>query len=274
MTAPTELEHAPYPTRHDWVTIGDGAAYRYQVEMIRIASPVVLELGLVPCGPPVPHLPGQYVLLGSAAGELPERAYSIATPPRADGRVRLLVTRYPGGMTSGWIHHTLARGDHVLLTGPYGTLVANPTLEGPVLLLAAGCGVAPISAIAESLVTERPDREVMLCFSGRTPAHVLQQARFEEMQRRHEQFRYVVTLTRDRTSPWHRRVPDILPKLTPDLAGWEVFIAGNEGFVRSCRAAVRALGADAAVVHTEEFFADPMPWTDRLPGSTARPRTS
>ncbi|HLS44172.1 MAG TPA: FAD-binding oxidoreductase [Ornithinicoccus sp.] len=274
MTCLAQAEHTTYASQPDLLRVGETGTYRYRVELLRVVSPVVLEVGLVPAGLPVPYRPGQYVLVGSAQGDVPERAYSVANAPRADGRVRLLVTRYAGGVTSGWIHRGLARGDEVLLTGPYGTLVADPTRDGPVLLLAAGCGVAPISAVAESLVTDRPDRRVTLCFSGRTSAHVLQRARFEAMQRRHAQFRYVVTLTRDRTAPWHRRLPDLLGKLVGDLTAWEVLIAGNENFVRACRAEVQALGAPAAAVRTEEFFADPVPWSDGLPPLASAARTS
>lgn len=239
--------------------------YGYRVEVLRVASPVVLEVGLAPVGEHLPFRPGQYAMVGVREPGVPERAYSIANAPRPDGRVRLLVTRYAGGITSGWIHDRLARGDEVTLDGPHGSLVADPTLQGPALLLAAGCGVAPVSAVAESLLTSQPHREVTLLFSGRTPAHLLQRTRFEDLQRRHEQFSYDFTLTRDRSSRWHRRVPHMLGRLIGDLSGWEVFIAGNEHFVRASRDAVHVLGALASAVHTEEFLADPLPQLECQP---------
>lgn len=242
----------------DLQTRGAGA-YRYRVEVLRVASPVVLEIGLAPVGEHLPFRPGQYAMVSVREPGVPERAYSIANAPRPDGRVRLLVTRYAGGVTSGWIHDRLARGDEVILNGPHGSLVADPGLHGPVLLLAAGCGVAPVSAVAESLLASQSHREVTLLFSGRTPAHLLQRTRFEELQRRHEQFRYEFTLTRDRSSRWRRRVPHMLGRLIGDLSDWEVFIAGHEDFVRASRDAVRLLGAEPSHVHTEEFLADALP---------------
>lgn len=255
MTTDTGL--TAYPTREELLRGGDAATYRYRVELVRVASPDVVELGLAPVGTPMHHRPGQYALVGSLGANVPERAYSIANAPRPDGRVRLLVTRHRGGATSGWIHDELSRGDEVTLTGPGGALVADPALHGPVLLLAAGCGVAPVSAIAETLLAEQPDRPVTLHFSGRTSAHVLQRARFESMARRHPQFTYLVTLTRDHTLAWPRRVPEVLGRMTTgDLSGWEVFIAGNESFVRDCRAEALRLGAAPTSVHTEEFLSD------------------
>lgn len=256
VTITDQAEPTAYPMTSNLLTSGEAGSYRYRVEILRVASPSVLEIGLVPVAEHLPFRPGQYALLGAQEPGIPERAYSMANAPRPDGRVRLLVTRYDEGITSGWIHDKLARGDEVTLSGPHGTLIADPTLDGPVLLLAAGCGVAPVSAVAEALLTQEPSRQITLLFSARTPAHVLQRARFEDLQRRHEQFRYDFTLTRDRTSRWYRRVPHMLGRLIDDLSGWEVFIAGNENFVRASRDEVHRLGAAASSVHTEEFLAD------------------
>src|SRR5699024_2801530 len=174
----------------------------------------------------------------------------------ADGRISLLVTRYPGGVTSGWVHRQLQHGDEVILTGPFGTLVPDPGHTGSMLLLAAGCGVAPLGAIAESVLLEQPERAVTLIFSARTAAHGLRHGFFEQLMRRHPQFRYLRTLTRDATATWHRRVPAILERAVGDVAGWEVLVAGPEEFVQDSARAAVALGADPSAVRTEEFLAD------------------
>ena len=250
--------------------------YDYRVAALRPASPVVRELELVPCRGALPHRSGQYVMLDVRQPSTSERAYSVADAPRADGRVRLLVTRYPGGPTSRWVHEDLRVGDEVSLAGPFGTLVLDPEREGPVLLLGAGSGIAPLGALAQTLVAEQPHRRVVVCFSGRTADDLLDRDLLEDLERRHPQLRYVSTLTRDPSAPLHGHLPGLLPELVGDLTGWEVFVAGREGFVRECRAAARLLGAAPAAVRTEEFFADPAPWTSSatavVSGSTAGAR--
>ncbi len=235
--------------------------YDYRVAATRPATPVVRELELVPCGPALRHRAGQYVMLDVRRPDAPERAYSVADAPRPDGTVRLLVTRCPGGPTSRWVHEGLGVGDVVSLTGPFGTLVLDPERDGPVLLLGAGSGIAPLGALAQTLVEDHPHRPVVVCFSGRTSADLLDRELLAELERRHPQLRYVTTLTREPSAPLHGHLPGLLPALVGDLAGWEVFVAGREGFVRECRAAARLLGAAATAVRTEEFFADPAPWT-------------
>lgn len=233
--------------------------YDHRVEALGPVSPVVHELVLAPTGEHLPYRSGQYVMLDVRRPGAPERAYSVADAPRRDGRVRLLVTRYPAGPTSGWVHDGLRVGDEVSLTGPFGTMTLSARREGPVLLLGAGSGLAPVGALAQTLVSEQPDRPVVLCFSGRTSADALDRERLERLSGRHWQLRYLCVLTREPAAPLHGRVPAMLGDLVGGLSGWEVYVAGSEGFVRECRAAALALGAVPAMVRTEEFFADPVP---------------
>lgn len=57
------------------------------------------------------------------------------------------------------------------------------------------------------------------------------------------------------------RVPELLPTLFHDLSVHEVFTSGAPSFVAGCARAARALGARPGHLHTEEFFAEPQPWT-------------
>jgi CDP-4-dehydro-6-deoxyglucose reductase len=73
----------------------------------------------------------------------PARAYSISNAPRPDGELVLQVARADGGVTSNWIHDSLAIGESVKLSGAYGTFIGDPGVDTPVLCLAAGTGLAP-----------------------------------------------------------------------------------------------------------------------------------
>ena len=55
---------------------------------------------------------------------------------------------------STWLYRGLRIGDRVLVSGPYGTFVADPGADGPVLCLAAGSGLAPIRALAGVAATD------------------------------------------------------------------------------------------------------------------------
>lgn len=246
--------------------------YRYQVVASSAVTPVIRELWLAPSTGALAYRAGQYALLSDVAHRLPPRSYSIANAPRADGRISMLVTHFPGGPTSGWVHETLKPADEVNLDGPYGAFVCSEGDSNPILLLAGGSGLAPARAIAESVLGANQTRHVILFFSVRTSADAIDHARFESWERVYPSFRFLLTLTRDPIAPRNRRIPELLPLAFESLRGWSVFIAGPTGFVTGCSAAAIALGAAPASVHTEEFFADPQPWIEAptLP-SNSRP---
>lgn len=246
------------------------AEHAYRVLTTAAVTPSIRELWLAPVGRPLPFVPGQYVLLSDADHRLPQRSYSVASAPRADGRLSLLVTRYPNGPVSGWVHTGLAAGDAVSVAGPYGNFVVAAGSADPLLLLGAGSGLAPVRALAEALLASGADREVILFQSARTAADAIDRARFEGWTREHPRFRYLLTLTRDPAAPLHRHVQDLIPGTLERLDGWHVYVSGPSGFVTGCARVARAAGAQPDHVHTEEFFADPEPWSG-VPPSAPQP---
>lgn len=224
-------------------------------------TPVIVELQLHPVGEHLSYAAGQYVLLGDRDYMVPVRSYSVANAPCRSGRISLLVTAVPGGETSSWVHERLRVGETVLLSGPYGSFVADPFSAGPVLCLAGGSGLAPIRALAEDAVHRGVPVPFTVVFSARAPADVMDQELLGGWQEQHRDFWFLRTLTRATGDPPTGRVPELLPTLFHDLSGHEVFTAGAPGFVLGCARAARALGARPGHLHTEEFFAEPQPWT-------------
>ena len=246
-----------------WTASGEQVPYR--VLAVERRTPTIAELLLAPSAGALAYLPGQYVLLEDRDGELPPRSYSIANAPRDDRRISLLVTRVDGGRTSTWAHERLAAGDEVRISGPYGTFVADPAGTRPLLLLAAGSGLAPIRALIEAEI-ERPRRPALtLLFSARTEADVIDGDRFAALQEEQPRFRFARTLTRADGPPPRGRLPGLLPDLVGELGDHEVFIAGAPGFVAACADAAAELGAPRARIHTEVFYVEPQPWSGVAP---------
>jgi CDP-4-dehydro-6-deoxyglucose reductase len=222
----------------------------------------VVELRLRPVGQPMRYWPGQYVMLGGQKEDAPARAYSIANAPRPDGEVVLQVARGEAARTSAWIHDTLALGDGVKLSGPYGTFIGDPAVDTPVLCLAAGTGLAPILALAEAALRRGFRKPVMLVVSARTQADVYALGMLAWWRTKHRNFDYRITLTRESADGFLTgRIDAVLPGLLPDLSKHTVFAAGSPGFVDSCVTAARALGARDEAIHTEGFFDQQQPTT-------------
>ena len=213
----------------------------------------IVELRLRPVGQPMRYWPGQYVTMGDARAGAPPRCYSIAGVPQPDGEIRLQVTRVDGGATSAWVHQTLKPGDRVKLAGPYGTFIGDPSVDTPVLCLAAGSGLAPILSLTEAALRRGFRRPVTVLFSARTKADLYELGLLDYWIAKHRNFHYRTTLTREPGPDLSGRIPAILPGLFPDLSGHSVFIAGSPGFVEDGRRAALALGAQSELVHVESY---------------------
>lgn len=237
-----------------------GAEAPYRVVSIESVTPTIVELWLWPLAAPLEYLPGEYVLLEDPSGAMPPRSYSIANAPRSDQLISMLVTRVPGGRTSNWIHDCLEVGDELILSGPYGSFVDHPGSTAPGLFLAAGSGLAPIRALIDAGLAAGARQSLTLISSARTLDDVIDRDRFAGWESRHPQFRVIRTLTRAGTPP-RGPIPALLPTLYDELDDHEVFIAGAPAFVLACAHAVEELGASRARIHTEVFFAEPLPWS-------------
>lgn len=237
-------------------------SFAYRVRSTALVTPAIRELWLEPVADALPFRPGQYVLLGDEDHRVPQRSYSVANAPRADGLISLLITLVPGGPTSTWAHR-LTPGDGVAVEGPYGTFVASADARSPVLLLGAGSGLAPLRAIAEELTAPDAGRSVTLFFSGRTRADIIDRTRFEHWAATRAGFDYRITCTRDARANRHTRLPELLATEFETLGGTAIFASGAPGFVTGCQRAAIAHGADPADIRTEEFFAAPAPHVAR-----------
>ena len=225
------------------------------IDKRQIANRIV-ELRIRPVGQIIRFWPGQNITLGKPDEGIPARQYSMANAPRPDGELVLQISREDGGVTSQWIHDTLKIGDTIKLSGPYGTFIGDPSVDTPVLCLAAGTGLAPILSLAEAALRRGFRKPVSLIFSARTVGDVYALGMLAWWRTKHRNFDYKITLTREQAEGYlSGRISAILPTLYPDLSKHTIFIAGSPGFVDDCEAVVKQLGAKEELIHTEGYYA-------------------
>jgi len=228
----------------------------------RLVATRLVELRLRPVGQPMRYWPGQYVMLGGPPDLAPPRAYSIANAPRPDGEIVLHVARAAHGRTSVWVHEQLQIGDSVKLAGPYGTFIGDPSVDTPVLCLAAGTGLAPLLALAEAALRRGFRKPVLFIVSARSQADLYALGLLAWWRTKHRNFDYKITLTREHADGFLAgRIDAVLPTLLPDLSKYTIFAAGSPGFVDTCVATAKALGAQESMIHTEGFYTQQQPIT-------------
>ena len=91
---------------------------------------------------------GQYMALSVPGSDGVTRTYSMANIPTETRLLEFQIRRTNGGLaTDGWIFSTLAVGDTINLTGPYGRFVLRIDRSEPAVLIAGGTGLAPIASM-------------------------------------------------------------------------------------------------------------------------------
>jgi predicted ferric reductase len=151
-------------------------------------------------------------------------------------------------------------GTKVILEGPFGVFSESKRSRQYVTLLAAGIGVAPIRALAESLAAEPGDITVIYRVNDDSDAALL-----DELERICDERGHDLKLVRgprsksesflpaqsegERVKPDHAR----LIELAPNIVDSDVYICGPSGWSNSVRNSLRKLGMDKDHVHLEEF---------------------
>ncbi|MDD4973561.1 MAG: 2Fe-2S iron-sulfur cluster binding domain-containing protein [Bacteriovorax sp.] len=216
----------------------------------------IQKIRLRALGTPLRFWPGQYIQLGSVEKKIPYKSYSIANIPNQDGEIILYISRNNEGVTSKWIHDELNIGEKIKIHGAYGTFIGDPSAETPVLCLAQGSGLAPITSLAMAALLRGGFRNpATILFSAKTNEDLFEKGIFSFLESKFRNFRFRVTLTREQNPGLLvGRIPMILPSLYPNLSNYSLYIAGSPEFVADCVASCKKLGARDQCIHTEGFY--------------------
>ncbi len=143
--------------------------------------------------------PGQFVSIKQpkADGKEHTRAYSIASPPRANATFDLCLNRVDRGFLSNWLCD-LEEGATVKFHGPHGLFTLREPRKDAVFV-ATGTGIAPIRGMVHSLF-EQSERnrghEYWLVFGTRYEHSIYYRDEFEQIERENPNFHYIPPLSR------------------------------------------------------------------------------
>lgn len=203
------------------------------------------------------HLPGQHVDVRLTAddGYQAVRSYSLAAPADGD-RIELGVQAVPDGEVSPYLVDDLPPGAEVEVRGPLGNwFVWRTEQTEPVLLVAGGSGVVPLTAMIRAHRQAPSPGPFHLLYSVRTPDDVWYRDHLDGRDP-HLDVRIVYTRRAPSGSP---RAPGRIGQadldgLTARLhPGSPVYVCGPTGFVEAVGDLLTGMGRDAATIRTERF---------------------
>lgn len=210
----------------------------------------VMEVVIEPSSP-LAVLPGQYVQVEFAG--FPARAFSPTPALDArpdDGLLRFHISRIANGRVSGELGRAIAIKHRVKLSGPQGSAYLRPGMQNRLVLVASGTGFAPIWAVADAALRERPNRSMLLIVGVRS-VHSLYMVQALDLMAACPNVRILVT-SEERQSVTRFILPgrptDYMPPL---LSRDTVFAAGPAAMVASVGATAAVSGA---AFHAQPFL--------------------
>lgn len=139
---------------------------------------------------------GQYVNLGMAGQDDLIRPFSLANAPQ-EAVVELNIRHVPGGAATGYIHDTLAVGERVNISGPYGRFFVRKSRETPMLFLAGGSGLSSPLSMIKDLLAEGSTAPMTLVYGARNKAELYYHAELSALANAYDNFTYVPALSEE-----------------------------------------------------------------------------
>jgi 3-ketosteroid 9alpha-monooxygenase subunit B len=216
------------------------------------------------------YRPGQFLTLrvpsdltGSVA-----RCYSISSTPGDAAGIKVTVKRTNGGYASNWLCDNVAVGMRLDVLPPSGQFTPS-SLDGDLLLCAAGSGITPMMSILTAALAAGSGR-IVLCYANRDERSVIFAEQLRRLAREHG----------DRLLVLHwletlQGLPEqaALRSLLAPYAGFDGFVCGPGPFMDVVTRALRDAGMPEARIHLEVFRSltgDPFEQAP-LPSSLAEP---
>ena len=208
-----------------------------------------------------PHRPGQHydLRLTAADGYSVQRSYSIASGPEKEGEIEVTVERVIDGEVSPFLHDVAVVGDRIEVRGPIGGyFVWEPTLGGPLLLIAGGSGIVPLMAMIRHRAATASRIPTRLLYSSRAPDDIIYANELRDLAARNDGLEVLHTLTRSQPAGWTgyaRRIDDaMLAEVRRTLGDAPlVYICGPTPLVEGAANGLVRIGVPAQRIRTERF---------------------
>lgn len=180
--------------------------------------------------------PGQYAQIKVPGIEV-TRAYSMASNPKNNDVIEMIIRQVPHGQATTFVHKALEVGDKIALTGPFGDFFLRET-QREMICIAGGSGKAPIRAILSVLKDRGMPRKVTYFFGAKTTKDIYLTEEFMQLQHEYPNFRYVPALSEPKPEEnWTGEVgliTDVVDRIVGDLSEAEAYLCGSPGMIGAC----------------------------------------
>ena len=230
------------------------SSYEGTIQEVRRLSDSTLSLSIQGQGlADLTFLPGQYVNL-NVPGSDQTRAYSFSSVQK-DGRVSFLIRNVPGGLMSHFLTELARVGDHMSLAGPLGSFYLRP-IKRPLLLLAGGTGLAPFTAMLETIAQKGSEHPLHLIYGVTNDFDLVEIYRLQALAASIPNFTFSACVANPQ-SAWPQK-GYVTQHIAPEhLNGGDVdiYLCGPPPMVEAVSQYIREQGISPANFYYEKFAA-------------------
>jgi ferredoxin-NADP reductase len=193
---------------------------------------------------------GQFVtLMIEKNGERKPRSYSIFNPPSQKGKLDLCIKIVPDGFASEVFKDTKV-GDSFEMKGPLGHFFFEEDENEEYWFIGCGTGLAPLySMIAENLA-KLPNKKFVLLFSNKYKNDLLFHDELKKLEKEHNNFKYIQTVTREEWEGPCGRVQKHFPE---DFHDKTFYICGIKPLVESTKEVLLEKGVNQKNIKFERY---------------------
>ena len=216
--------------------------YKAEVIALRNLTADIREITLQLRSPPVMDFKaGQYIQFRippyATVRRVVERAYSIASPPSARGRLELEVRRVLNGVGTTYIFEHLQLSTPVVFNGPYGNFFLNESARD-IILIAGGSGMAPMKAMLGDMQDRKIRRNIRYFFGARARRDLFLLDEMDRLEQSLPDFRFIPALSKPLPEDqWHGEtglITEVLERHMQDQYPGEAYLCGSPAMIQAC----------------------------------------
>ncbi len=206
-----------------------------------------------------PHLPGQHYLLRLVGDIHNIRQYSIVSAPSQKDQVEFAIQITPDGRITPQLSK-MKLGDQVeLQLAPASDFAWQTNYKEPLVLIAGGCGLAPLLSMLRHHIESKQERTVIALISVQSPEYFLYQNELEQYAQKYPSFQLVVTYTKNLPQDWNGYTRRIDRQMLEEVLGRvknqkpRIYVCGSTPFVETVTQNLLVAGFEYENVFAERF---------------------
>jgi len=234
----------------------------FDEEMIHSGLPIQQGVAEVVSKDAVTHDMRHLVLRMISPAEIkffPGQYMDIAIPDtssRESGLLEFVIKVYPDGKFSEFLAETLAEGDRLDITGPFGVFTLREG-DNDLVFVGGGAGMAPILALLRTVSERGLARKATFFYGARTKKDLCFEAELHELEEKLADFHYVPALSEPGDDEeWDGEtglITDVVKRHASDLRGAHAYVCGPPPMVEAAVPLLATLGVEEKRIYFDKF---------------------